>query len=69
MVESRRPFSLRLADGTLIPVPHPEFIFLTQDGKTAVVNTRGSEIKILDVELVTALETGASDEKPGGSPT
>jgi len=58
MVKSRRPFSLRLTDGTLVPVPHPEFIWLTQDGKTAVVNTEGSRIKILEVELVTALETG-----------
>ena len=58
MVQSRRPFSLRLTDGTLVPVPHPEFIWITQDGKTAIVNTEGSRIKILDVELVTALEAG-----------
>ncbi|MEK7676121.1 MAG: hypothetical protein AAB676_09850 [Verrucomicrobiota bacterium] len=58
MVRSRRPFSLRLTDGSLVPVPHPEFIFITQDGRTAIVNLEGSRIKILDVELVTALETG-----------
>ncbi|MBM3891813.1 MAG: hypothetical protein FJ388_22080 [Verrucomicrobia bacterium] len=57
MVQSRRPFSLRLTDGSLVPVPHPEFILITQDGSTAVVNTTGSEIKIVDVDLVTALET------------
>ena len=56
MVRSRRPFSLRLADGSLIPVPHPEFIWLTQDGRTAVVNTEGSRIRIVDVALVTVLE-------------
>lgn len=58
MVKSRRHFSLRLADGSLVPVPHPEFIWLTQDGKTAIVNTEGSRIKIIDIELVTALESG-----------
>jgi len=56
MVRSRRPFSLRLTDGSLVPVPHPEFILITQDGSTAIVNTEGSRIKIIDVELVTALE-------------
>ena len=60
LIESRRPFSLRLADGSLVPVPHPEFIWITQDGATAIVNTAGSQIKIIDVELVTALETGDS---------
>ena len=58
MVRSRRPFSLRLTDGALVPVPHPEFIWITQDGQTAIVNTEGSRIKIIDVELVTALEQG-----------
>ncbi|MBM3833421.1 MAG: hypothetical protein FJ403_09135 [Verrucomicrobia bacterium] len=60
LVKSRRPFSLRLTDGTLVPVPHSEFIWITQDGKTAIVNSEGSRINILDVGLVTALETGGS---------
>ncbi len=48
---------LRLTDGSLVAVPHPEFIFITQDGKTAIVNTEGGRISILDIELVSALET------------
>ncbi len=48
---------LRLTDGSLVAVPHPEFILITQDGKTAIVNTEGGRISILDIELVTALET------------
>lgn len=65
LVKSRRPFSLRLTEGTLVPVPHPEFIWITQDGKTAIVNTEGSRINILDASLVTALETGepAAEQK------
>ena len=58
MVSSRRPFNLRLTDGSLVPVPHPEFILITQDGKTAIVNTEGSRLKFVDVELGPALETG-----------
>jgi hypothetical protein len=63
LVASRRPFSLRLSDGSLVPVPHPEFIMITQDGKTAIVNTKGSRVKFVDVGLVTALETGGSAGK------
>ena len=58
LVKSHRPFSLRLSDGSLVSVPHPEFIWITQDGKTAIVNTEGSRINIIDVAFVTALETG-----------
>jgi hypothetical protein len=64
MVASRRPFRLRLTDGSLVAVPHPEFIWITQDGKTAIVNTEGSQVRILDVELVTALETGEPTREP-----
>ena len=64
MVASRRPFRLRLTDGSLVSVPHPEFIWITQDGKTAIVNTEGSQVRILDVELVTALETGEPADQP-----
>jgi len=60
LIQSRRPFSLRLTDGSLVPVPHPEFIMITQDGTTAIVNTEGSSLKIIDVKLVTGLETGGS---------
>jgi hypothetical protein len=57
-----RKFSLRLTDGSLIPVPHPEFILLTQGGRTAVVSTEGESFRILDLALVTAIEV----ESPGG---
>ena len=56
-----KPFAMRLADGLLIPVPHPDFVFLTQGGRTAIVNTEGERIKILDTALITALEL---DERP-----
>ena len=63
MVNSRRPFRLRLTDGSLVPVPHPEFIFILQDGSTAIVNTTGSQFTVIDVELVTALEAGDGKRK------
>lgn len=53
-----KPFSLRLTDGKLIPVPHPEFILITQGGRTAFVNTDGEKVSMVDLGLVTALEFG-----------
>ncbi len=52
---------MRLTDGSLVPVPHPEFILLTQGGRTAVVNTEGNKLQILDLALVTAIELESPD--------
>lgn len=62
--EPFKPFALRLADGTLVPVPHPEFILLTEGGRTAIVATGGEDFKILDLGLVIAIESAAG---PNGS--
>ena len=56
-----RKFFLRLTDGSLVPVPHPEFILLTQGGRTAVVNTEEGSFRILDLALVTAIEVESPD--------
>ena len=55
-----RPFALRLTDGTLVAVPHPEFMAVSQGGRTAVVFTEGEKFSILDLGLVTAIETSSS---------
>ncbi len=51
-----KPFTLRLTDGSLVPVPHAEFILISQGGRTAVINTEGEKLKIVDLALVTAIE-------------
>jgi len=56
--EPFKPFSLRLRDGSLVPVPRPEFILVTQGGRTAYVNVEGERVKILDLTLITAIEVG-----------
>jgi len=58
-----KAFSLRLTDGTLVPVPHPDYIFLTQGGRTAVVATGGEHFRILDLTLVTAIEFNPPSDK------
>jgi hypothetical protein len=56
-----RPFSLRLTDGVLLPVPHPDFIAISQGGRTAAVFQEGEDFSIVDLALVTAIETAASN--------
>jgi len=54
-----KPFSLRLEDGTLIPVPHPDFMVLSQGGRTAIVNTEEEKFSIVDLGEVTMMELGS----------
>ena len=51
-----KPFHLRLTDGTLVSVPHEDFVLISQGGRTAYVNTEGETVKIIDLALVTAIE-------------
>jgi hypothetical protein len=53
-----RPFTIHLADGTSVDVPHPELLFQTQGGRTIFVNTGGEDVSIIDLLLVTKLTFG-----------
>jgi hypothetical protein len=50
-----RPFTLFLADGTRVPVRHPEWIAYA-GGRTAIVIEQDERSHIIDVMLVTKLE-------------
>jgi hypothetical protein len=56
-VKPFRPFGLRLADGEIVRVEHPELISLSPLGRTVVVWGRNDSMKVLDLFLVTSLET------------
>lgn len=60
-----RPFALRLADGELVRVEHPEFIARSPSGRTVVVFGSDDQMKILDLFLVTSLETVTAGRKNG----
>jgi len=55
-----KSFSLRLTDGSLISVPHADFLTLTQGGRTAIILGEGEHFSIVDVGLITAIEVGAN---------
>ncbi len=58
MAQPFRPFTLQLAEGTRVHVPHPEFLSCSRTGRTIAVAGSDDVIKIVDVMLVTAIEVG-----------
>ena len=54
--EPFRPFTLMLADGTRLHVPHPAWILHPPHARTAVVMSQDESIRILDVALVLGVE-------------
>ncbi len=52
-----RPFSMRLADGSRVDVPHPEFLMPHPEGvRTVAVAVPGDAFVIIDLLLVSALD-------------
>lgn len=50
-----RPFAFRLADGRMLPVPHPEFLAFNGRGRTAIVTDEGDGFEVVDLLLVVSL--------------
>ena len=53
-----RPFTLCLADGTRVDVPHPDFIAHPPGARIAVVMGRDESTHYIDLALVTKIEIG-----------
>jgi hypothetical protein len=53
--EPFRPFVLHLADGRQFVVDHPEFILLSRNNRTVVVDDVEGNIELIDSMLVTSL--------------
>jgi hypothetical protein len=51
-----KPFTIHITDGASYQVQHPENLFQSQGGRTLIVNTRGEEMVILDLLLVTRIK-------------
>lgn len=52
-----QPFTIHTADGDRIPVLHREFVWSTPGGRTIVVGHPDDSMNIIDLLLVTRLET------------
>ena len=53
-------FTLCLADGTRVDVPHPDFIAQPQGARIAVVMGQNESTHYIDIALVTKIEIGPS---------
>ena len=51
-----RAFRISVADGRSFLVDHPEFVFVTRNGRTVVLETVDERVVQLDTLLVTGLE-------------
>lgn len=47
-----RPFRVFTTDGTAIPIWHPDFAYLSPDGRTLFVYQRDNQFDMLDVALL-----------------
>jgi hypothetical protein len=54
-----QPFTIHVADGRSLPVPHPDFIAIMGNGRSVVVTSpveKEPSFSIVDVPLITQLE-------------
>lgn len=56
-----QPFTLHLADGRQLHVPHREFLSHSPAGRTVIVHETDESFSIVDLLLVTRLEIHAGD--------
>jgi hypothetical protein len=60
-----RPFTIHLADGRNLLVPHPDFLSHSPTGRTIIVYHPDDAFSIIDLLLVTELEIHSA---PQGQP-
>jgi hypothetical protein len=61
-----RPFTIHLADGRNLTVPHRDFVSQSPSGRTIIVYHNDDTFSIVDLYVVTELKIQAPTE-PGGS--
>ena len=54
-----RPFTIHLADGRTLTVPHRDFVSQSPNGRTIIVYGSADAFSIVDLYLVTELEVQA----------
>jgi hypothetical protein len=51
-----RPFTIRMADGRVFPIKHPDFLSMSPSGRTVIIYNIDDSFSILDLLLMTELE-------------
>jgi hypothetical protein len=57
-----RPFTLHLADGCALTVPHRDFVSQSPGGRTIIVYRSDEAFSVVDLYLVTELEVQAPSD-------
>jgi hypothetical protein len=60
-----RPFTIHLADGRKMDVPHRDFLSLSPSGRIIIVYQPNDAFNVVDLYLVTDLEIHAPSESDG----
>jgi hypothetical protein len=61
-----RPFTIHLADGRTLPVPHRDIVSQSPGGRTIIVYQPNEAFSVVDLYLVTELEVhGPADSSNG----
>lgn len=63
-----RPFTIHLADGSEIHVPHRDFLSHSPVGRTVIVYHQDDSFSILDLLLITELRVGNGRTPPKPKP-
>jgi len=56
-----QPFRVHMANGKSVDVPHPDFMHLSPTGRRLIVDQMDDSFEIIDVLLITSLETLPKD--------
>jgi hypothetical protein len=62
-----RPFTIHLADGRTLTVPHRDFVSQSPGGRTIIVYRSDESFSVVDLYLVTELEVQASADSESGA--
>jgi hypothetical protein len=62
-----RPFTIHLADGRSLTVPHRDFLSLSPGGRTIIVYHSDEAFSIVDLLLVTELEIQTPADSESGA--
>jgi hypothetical protein len=62
-----RPFTIHLADGRHLRVPHRDYVSMSPGGRTVIVYQAGEAFSILDLLLVTELAFEDTQSPSGNS--
>jgi hypothetical protein len=62
-----QPFTLHLADGKVLRVPHRELLSHSESGRTIVVHQPNETFSVVDLLLVTRLEVENGVRRGNGS--